>query len=149
LRDGYFGFLKDQGDWKTKFKGKTLKQYTAAVTDFAEFTVRQKVANDLVDAAKKSVSKCIFPKVGGFQKAYAMLNTEPVVISGDELPLEMSSLFGGVGAKSTYEPEKLLEAMSELFDRTNKALSSIVKSFEGAKKNKQDIEGLTADIEAT
>jgi uncharacterized membrane protein YgcG len=149
LHDGYFGFIKDQGDWSSKFAGETLEKYRAAVTDFAEFTVRQKAANSLLDTATRFINRCYFPFVGGFRKATALLTTEKVVITGKELSLEEASLFGGVIAKVEYEPEKLLEAMSDLFDRTNKALASIVAAFRGADENKKDIDGLLAEVDAT
>lgn len=148
LYDGYFGFLKEQSNWGSKFKGRTLTDYTRAVKDFADFTTRQKAANRLVDAAERHVSRTYFPMVGGLRRAQALLTAEPVVISGEELPLEMADLFKGVVSKTSYEPDQLLEAMSALFERTNKALASIVRSFEGAEQNKKDIDGLLPQVEA-
>lgn len=149
LHDGYFGFIKDQGDWSRKFAGKTLEKYRAAVTDFAEFTVRQKAANNLLDTATRFIKRCYFPFVGGFRKATKLLTSEKVVLTGKELSLEEASLFGGVIAKVEYEPEKLLEAMSDLFDRTNKALASIVAAFRWADQNKKDIDWLLAEVDVT
>src|SRR5262249_18573402 len=143
-----FGFIKDQGDWSNKFKGETHEKYKAAVTDFADFTARQKAANNLLDTAKNYVKRCIWPMVGGLRKANAMLTSETVTITGTELSLEESTLFGGVVTKVDYAPEKLLDAMSELFDRTNKALASIVASFRGAEANCQVIDRLLREVDA-
>src|SRR5262249_43134138 len=105
LNDGYMGFLKDQGNWSEKFKGETLKRFKAAATDLAEFTARQNTANRLADEADKHAKRCYWPFVSGYRKAQALLTSEEIVITGKELPLEMSTLFGGLVAKTTYEPD--------------------------------------------
>jgi hypothetical protein len=146
LHEGYFGFLKEQSDWSTKFNGRTLSEYRAAITNFAEFTLRHQAANKLLDAAKKAASSGMWPTTGGSEKAVTILSTEAVVITGAELPLEMATLFGGLFTKTTYSPDDLLNAMSELFDRTNKALAGIVKAFREGEQNKKDLDELLVQI---
>jgi len=147
LSGSYLGFLQQQGDWETRFKNTTLAKYKQAVTDFADFSVRQKRANNLLEEAKKAVARAFFPTVGGFRKAVALLSSEPVEITGKELPLDQATLFGGVVTKTTYQPAKLLDSMEDLFKRTVKALDSIIKAFEGADQDKKDIEGLMKDVD--
>jgi hypothetical protein len=146
LHEGYFGFLKEQSDWSTKFNGRTLNEYRAALSDFAEFTLRHQAANKRLDEARKAASGSTFPRIAGFDKSNALLSTEAVVVTGAELPLEMATLFGGLVKKTTYTPDGLLDAMSDLFDRTNKALAGIVKAFREGNQNKQDLEELLTQI---
>ncbi|MBX3073410.1 hypothetical protein KF913_05775 [Candidatus Obscuribacterales bacterium] len=145
LRD-YRGFLTDQGDWKSRFKGRTLTTFTAACKDFADFSVRRKVANDTLEAAKKAFERNRFPSIKGLTECEELLSKRVITITGDDLPLEEATLFGGLVEKADYEPGALLNAMSELFDKTNKALSGIVKAFEGARQNKTDVEQLDAQV---
>lgn len=145
LRD-YRGFLTDQGDWKSRFKNRTLATFTAACKDFAAFSVRRKVANDTLDAATKAFERNRFPSIKGLNECDELLSTRVITVTGDDLPLEEASLFGGLVEKADYEPGALLNAMSELFDKTNKALSGIVKAFEGARQNKTDVEQLDAQV---
>src|SRR5262249_28584529 len=132
LSTSYLGFLTAQADWSDRFKGKTLLAYKAAVKDFADFSVRQKCANELLDKAKKLL------KQGGIkqlQEGVEILTTRAVTITGDNLPLEQAKLFGGLVVKTEYKPDALLAAMSDLFDKTNQALAGIIAAFDGAKKN--------------
>jgi hypothetical protein len=147
LRD-YRGFLTDQGDWKAKFKNTTLKVFTAACSDFAKFSVRRKKASDVLDEAKKAFARNSFPSVKGLTEAEELLTKRIITVTGDDLPLEEATLFGGLVEKAEYEPGALLNAMSELFDKTNKALSGIVKAFEGARQNKADVEQLDQAVNA-
>lgn len=145
LRD-YRGFLTDQGDWKSRFKNRTLATFTAACKDFADFSVRRKVANDTLEAAKKAFERNRFPSIKGLIECEDLLSKRVITITGDDLPLEEATLFGGLVEKADYEPGALLNAMSELFDKTNKALSGIVKAFEGARQNKADVEQLDEQV---
>ncbi len=147
LKEAYFDFLKDQGtDWKSKFKGKTLVAYTTAVAQFGDLTVRLKVAQSRLEQAQKA-SKCIFPLTKGFDTAVALLSTSEVTVTGDSLPMEMRDLFGSEVSTNKYMPEDLLQEMSELFTGCNAALSGIVKSFDGARQNKDEIEAEVTAIE--
>lgn len=147
LNGSYLGFLNDQGDWQSKFKGKTLASFTRACKDYADFGSRHKKAKELSVAADKAIKSAGWPRIGKLDEALAILTSTPVAVTGEDLPLEHATLFGGLVEKADYTPPQLLAAMEELFDRTNKALAAIVAAFEGAKKNRSDIEGLLAQIE--
>lgn len=147
LNGSYLGFLNDQGDWQSKFKGKTLASFTKACKDYADFGSRHKKAKELSAAADKAIKSAGWPRIGKLDEALAILTSTTVSVTGEDLPLEHATLFGGLVEKADYTPPQLLAAMEELFDRTNKALAGIVAAFEGAKKNRSDIEGLLAQIE--
>ncbi|PSB21033.1 hypothetical protein C7B76_05535, partial [filamentous cyanobacterium CCP2] len=149
LYDRYFGFLRLQTDWSTKFQGRTRTQYEAAITDFTDLTVRLEAANQRLQAAQDAIQRDRFPLIGGFEQAVERLTTEPVIVTGQELPLEMASLFGGIVAQTTYAPEELLAAMAELFDRANGALAEIVQAVEGAEQNRQNLLSCLEEIHQT
>ncbi len=146
LRGSYMGFLTEQSDWKTKFKNRTLQSYTADCKDFAKFSARRKRANDLLTDAKKAFEGNRFPSVKGFNEVDALLDTRALTITGEDLPLEESTLFGGLVESKEYQPAALLEDMSNLFTNTNQALAGIVSAFSGAKKNKVDVEKLDQSV---
>jgi len=146
LRTSYMGFLTEQSDWQGKFKGRTLTTYTAACKDFAKFSVRRKRANELLEEARKAFAGNTFPSVKGFDNVDAILGTRSITVTGDDLPLEEATLFGGLVEKADYTPPTLLDAMSTLFDQTNKALAGIVQAFNGAKQNKLDVEALDEQV---
>ncbi len=148
LRTGYMGFLTEQSDWKTKFKNRTLTTYTAACKDFAAFSARRKVATDTLEAARKAFASNSFPSVKGFDEVEQLLSLRTIEVTGDNLPLEEATLFGGLVEKADYKPGELLDAMSALFERTNKALAGIVSAFNGAKQNKLDVEALDGQVNA-
>ncbi len=146
LRGSYMGFLTEQSDWKSKFKNRTLSTYTAACKDFAAFSARRKVATDTLEAARKAFASNRFPSVKGFAEVEQLLSLRTIEVTGDDLPLEESTLFGGLVEKADYTPGDLLTAMSELFERTNRALAGIVSAFNGAKQNKLDVEALDSAV---
>lgn len=146
LRTSYMGFLTEQSDWKSKFKNRTLTTYTAACKDFAAFSARRKVATDTLEAARKAFASNSFPSVKGFAEVEQLLSLRTIEVTGDSLPLEEATLFGGLVEKADYKPSELLDAMSALFEKTNKALSGIVNAFNGAKQNKLDVEALDKQV---
>ena len=111
LYDNYFSVLRLQNDEPT--------QYQSAVEDFTELTACLEAANQRMKAAQEAKRQGVFPFVIGFRKAIALLTKEPIVIIGQELPLEMVKPFDNSVAQTTYEPEQLLLAMAELFARVN------------------------------
>ena len=148
LQHGYLDFLSDQKGRKSKFKGKTLSDYVAALTAYSDFSVRRQLANELLDKARKATGSSKFPSVAGFNKAVALLTSEPVVVTGEEIALkDITDVFGGTIKKDTYDPASLLSNINNLFNSTNQAMAKIVKSFEGAEQNRKDIEGILAEIE--
>lgn len=146
LYDSYFEFLQVQSSGATKFQGQTLVQYQAAVTDFTEFTVRLEAANQRLKLAQEATNRTLFPQIAPFNRAIALLTTEPVEITGAELPLEMATLFGGMVVKTQYEPEQLLAAMADLFQRTHQALAQIVAALQGVAANQQAIAAFANQI---
>lgn len=81
-------------------------------------------------------------------KGYAVLETEPVKITGELLPIEERDFFKSVVAETTYaKPADLLADMATLFKDTNEGLKSIKQGFEGAEKNRGDIAALTKKVE--
>jgi hypothetical protein len=136
LETGYLGFLKEQGDWSRKFKGTTLARYREAVSDFAEFTARQRAAAGLLEKARQAYSRCFFPFVGGYREAVKLTTSTEVVITGEELPLEMATLFGGLVHRTEYDPDGLIKALDDLFEKTDRALSSILAAFRQAEGNR-------------
>ncbi|MDZ4836363.1 MAG: hypothetical protein SGJ27_21525, partial [Candidatus Melainabacteria bacterium] len=146
LRSSYMGFLTEQSDWKSKFKNRTLTTYTAACKDFAAFSARRKVATDTLDAARKAFASNSFPSVKGFAEVEQLLASRTIEVTGEDLPLEEATLFGGLVEKADYKPGELLDAMSTLFEKTNKALAAIVSAFNGAKQNKLDVEALDTQV---
>jgi hypothetical protein len=139
LYDRYFGFLRSQTDWTTKFQGRTHTQYEAAVTAFTDLTMQLEAANHRLQAAQSEIQRDRFPLIGGFDRAVELLTTEPVEVTEQELPLEMANLFSGIVPKTIYAPEELLAAMSDLFDRSNSALAEIVQSVESTEQNRQTL----------
>lgn len=148
LRTSYMGFLTEQSDWKSKFKNRTLTAYTAACKDFAAFSARRKVATETLEAARKAFASNSFPSVKGFTEVEQLLSLRVIEVTGDNLPLEEATLFGGLVEKADYKPSELLDAMSALFEKTNKALAGIVNAFNGAKQNKLDVEALDTQVNA-
>lgn len=150
MREEYFTFLQAQGtDWSKKFKGKTLTTYTAAVKQFSDLSARMEIAlKRLTEARKGLATKNFVTGVGLVKKGIALLETEPVKVAGNELPFDMVDLFGSVVEEQTHtSPREMVKGMADLFAQANKALASIVKSFRGAKQNRDDITGLVAQIE--
>lgn len=147
LNGSYLGFLKEQSDWQSKFKGKTLTSFTAACKDYADFGSRHKKAKELSVAAEKAIKTAGWPRIAKLDEALAILSTTVVTVTGEDLPLEHATLFGGLVEKADYTPPQLLSAMEDLFNRTNRALAAIVNAFAGAKQNRTDIEGLLTQIE--
>lgn len=149
LRTSYMGFLTEQADWKKKYKNKTLISYTKACKDFSDFSSRRKRANEMLTEAQKAFDGTGFLGTKGYDEVIALLTTRIVTITGQDLPLEEAKLFDGLVEKTDYLPPKLMDAMAELFDRTNKALKKIVDSFKGAQQNKLDVEQLSAEVDTT
>lgn len=150
MRNEYFAFLQAQGtDWSKRFKGKTLTTYTAAAKKFGDLSARMKVALDrLTEARKGLATKNFLTGVALVKKGIAGLETEPVKIAGNALPFDMVDLFGSVVEEQTHAtPRAMLEGMADLFRDSNTALASIVKSFEGARKNRDDITALVGQID--
>ncbi|MGP1383893.1 MAG: hypothetical protein ACTS2F_10065 [Thainema sp.] len=149
LYDQYFGFLKVQSDWADSFKGDTLEQYQAAVTDFSDFTVQLEAANQRLQAAQAARQGNRAPLTAGLVQAHHLLTQEPIVITGQELPLEMAQLFSDVVPKTTYQPEQLLAEMSELFNRTNQTLARIMQAVADTQANLEQIAQQLAAIATT
>ena len=149
LSESYLGFLSEQEDWKERFKDETLVEYKKAIEDFADLSARQHRANEMHDLSQKYYDRTVWPAVGGYLKVKHILKTDDVVITGEDLPLETATLFGGLLEKTSYRPQDLLQAMSELFDSTNKTLHRIVQAVEGAAQNRRDIKELVTLIDDT
>lgn len=147
LSESYLGFLSEQSDWQDRFKGETLEQYKAAIEDFADLSARQHRANEMLDRATKNFENSIWPFTAGLKSARRLLEDDVIVITGDDLPIETATLFGGLLEKTEYRPDQLLEAMSELFDRTNSSLHTIVQAVRGVEENSEDIKSLLSGIE--
>ena len=75
-----------------------------------------------------------------------LLTDQVIVITGEELPLELATAFGGLVKKEEFKPGTVLEDIETLFDVTNKGLAEIKNAFEGADQNKKDIEALEATV---
>lgn len=148
LESGYFGFLTHQAEWQKKFKGTTAAKFKVAVTDFANYSARQLAANRRFEEAEKLANGASFPFAlfGTFSKVHSLLTETEIKITGQELPLEMATLYGGLVEEKTYKPEEVLSEMEQLFDKTNKALAAIKGAFDGAAQNKKDIEVLDANV---
>jgi uncharacterized membrane protein YgcG len=148
LETGYFGFLTHQAAWQEKFKGTTAAKFKVAVTDFANYSARQLAANRRFLEAEKLASGARYPFAlfGTFSKVNLLLTQTSIKITGQELPLEMASLYGGLVEEKEYKPEEVLAEMEQLFDKTNKALAAIKGAFDGAAQNKKDIDVLDASV---
>lgn len=82
-------------------------------------------------------------------KGTALLESDAIKITGEELPIEERDFFKSVMQETNYaKPADLLQDMANLFTATNKALASIKGSFDGAEQNRKDIEQITGKIEA-
>ena len=147
LYDSYFGFLQLQDDWADRFTGTTLKEYQAAVTDFTNFSVRLEAANQRLQAARQVLKTVRFPFTNGLMQATALLTTESVVITGQELPLAIANLFEDLVTKTSYEPQELLAEMAELFDRTDQGLAKILRAFQGLESSQKALQELHPAIE--
>lgn len=150
LESGYFGFLQHQAAWQEKFKGTTAAKFKTAVTDFANYSARQLAANRRFQEAEKLAQGARYPFAlfGTFSKVNALLTQTSIKITGQELPLEMASLYGGLVEEKEYTPAEVLAEMEQLFDKTNKALAAIKGAFDGAAQNKKDIDVLDASVVA-
>ncbi|MBI5172786.1 MAG: hypothetical protein HY986_07850 [Candidatus Melainabacteria bacterium] len=147
IQGNYLDFLSEQGnDWKTKFQGQTLVSYTSAVAAYADLSARISAANELLDQAKKQFAAGNVLSVEGFREAYRLLTSEPVVVTGDSLPLNERSLFSSEVEEDSYSPDALLRNMDDLFQRTNNALSSIMESFGQAQTNSQEVGKISAEV---
>ncbi|MGD9681099.1 MAG: hypothetical protein AB7W16_07945 [Candidatus Obscuribacterales bacterium] len=148
LEKGYFGFLQHQAEWQEKFKGNTAVKFKKAVTDFANYSARQIAANRRFQEAEKlfESSRYPFALFGKLARVRTLLTTQVIVITGEELPLELASLYGGLVTRQEYTPDAVLTEMEKLFDVTNRALAEIKKAFDGAAQNKLDIEALDTAI---
>ena len=110
LSDNYLEFLISTSDWTTKFHGTTRTQYQSAVADFAEFSIRLQAAIQLLTTAKKASSKNIYPLTTGFAKAISLLMDEPIVVTGEALPLEKAKLFTGLIFKRDLSARKFVDS---------------------------------------
>ncbi len=147
IQDSYLDFLSEQGDdWKTKFQGKTLTSYTAAVSDYADLSARISAANDRLSQAEKQFASGNVLTVAGFREAYRILTEEPVVVTGDSLPLNERSLFSSEVQADTYSPAALLENMDRLFQNTSQALSGIMEAFTQAQSNSQEVGKVSGEV---
>lgn len=148
LEKGYFGFLQHQAAWQEKFRGNTAIKFKKAVTDFANYSARQIAANRRFQEAEKlfESSRYPFALFGKLGRVRALLTTQTIVITGEELPLELASLYGGLVTRQEYTPDAVLAEMEKLFDVTNRALAEIKQAFDGAAQNKLDIEALDTAI---
>lgn len=147
IQGNYLDFLSEQGnDWKTKFQGQTLVSYSSAVSAYADLSARISAANERLDQAKKQFAAGNVLSVEGFREACRLLTSEPVVVSGDSLPLNERSLFSSEVEEDSYSPEALLRNMDDLFKRTNQALSSIMESFGQAQTNSQEVGKISAEV---
>ena len=83
-----------------------------------------------------------------FAAVHYKLSNELIVITGDELPLELATAFGGLIVMEEFKPGTVLDEIETLFDVTNKGLATIKDAIEGAEQNKKDIEALDAEMTA-
>ena len=151
LEGHYLDFLKRQGDnWKDKFKGKTLTRYLAAITAYAELSARIKTAGNLLAEAKKLNTMGNIFSTAANEHAFELLTSLDVKIESKALSFEEQGLFGALvdGKNATKKPNELLDDMDGLFRTTNTTMADIMKSFEGAAKNKGEIDALFAEVEA-
>jgi hypothetical protein len=147
----YLDFLKKQGEnWKSKFKGVTLTKYTAAISAYADLSARILTAKKLLEDAKKANDSGNIFSLAGNQRALALLTTSDVTIDKASLPFDQQGLFGAAmdGKSNTKKPSELLDDMDNLFRTTNSTMAAIMAAFEGSDKNKKEIEGLFAEVEA-
>jgi uncharacterized membrane protein YgcG len=151
LERHYLDFLKRQGaNWKDKFKGLTLAKYTEAITDYAILSARIQTAQALIESAKKANDSGNIFSLAGNEHALALLTTSDVTIDSKSLSFEQQGLFGALldGKSNTKKPNELLEDMDNLFRVTNSTMAAIMEAFEGSDKNKKEIDGLFAEVEA-
>jgi uncharacterized membrane protein YgcG len=86
--------------------------------------------------------------LASLQQGYAVLELNSVKVSGKALPIEERSFFDSVVEETTYKtPADLLQDMAALFNASNKALASIKNGFDGARKNRDEIEVLSKQVE--
>lgn len=150
LEKAYWGFLKNQGDqWSSRFKDETLARFKVAVQAYADLSVRINAALTLMSDSEKDIKSAGIFSIGKLKTAAARLTVTPIKITGETLPIEQRSMFGSIVAEATYAPNELLENIAQLFDTANKDCASIKNAMSGAQKNKEDIEGLLASVEAT
>jgi len=146
LRDAYLALLSESGDWQKKFTGSTLARYQAATIDFAEFGVRNDVANGLVTKAESAANGCRFPAVAGFRKAVSLLTVDMVPVTETYTSVQGVPLFEAFTPRLSYHPNELLHSMSDLFERINRELSSIMTAARSALKFKTELHRLTAEV---
>jgi ferredoxin len=152
LRRDYHELLMDRKNWRDMFTpaGLTYPQYEKAVDAYSEFTVRNEIANKLADDAEAAIKACPFWSFGGYKQAIAMLETTPIVVSGEEIRLkDVKDIYGGKFRTTTYQPSSLFDSMKELFDTANTGLEKIFTSFKESDQNKLDIERLFNKLEQT
>lgn len=133
LKTGYLGFLMTEEDWRTKFKGETLRQFEAAVSAFADFSARAKKANEVYNLAKGKIAAANMFASGGLAEGNALLTETVITVDGDSIALENATLFGGLIKKTDYKPKALLDSMEALFATTNTSLANIVRALNEAR----------------
>jgi hypothetical protein len=146
LRDAYVALLSETGDWSDKFAGATLARYKAASIDFADFGVRNDIANGLVVKAEKVADSYLFPSVAGFRKAVSLLTVDMVPVTETYTSVQGVPLFEAFTPRLSYHPGELLHSMEELFARINNELSSIMDAARKSLKHKNELHTLLADI---
>ncbi len=150
LEEYGWAFLKRQGDWEKRFQGITLTRFREVVAGYAELTLGKLALSKRFDEAEKLFSRAhwyTFPFVGGLRRAQALLESEPITVTGDTLSVEQASLFGSLVREQTFTPDELMTKMEKEFATVRDGLKSIMGSFEGAEQNKKDIAGLQSDMD--
>ena len=149
LKDGYWGFLSEQSDWKSRFVDDTLIAFEAALKDYGKFVALQEAAIVRRREIQEALKSARWPGVSKLDEGIALATTVPVPVTGDDIPLDQAKLFEGLVEHEEYLPPELLEGMDDRFTRTNKALAEIVNAFKGARQNRKDIEELLGTITET
>jgi hypothetical protein len=147
LKTGYLGFLMKEEDWQTKFKGTTLKQFSVAVSAFADFSSRAKRANEVLNQAKALIAGAGMFSSGGLAAGVALLTETVIAVDGDAIALENATLFGGLIKKTDYKPKALLDSMESLFASTNTNLAGIVRALNEAREAGTVLDTVQSEID--
>lgn len=148
LNGEYLEFLGRQSNWKQTLKGASYDRYAKALKDFADFSARFLKARDLAVKARGFFDTAPFPYLSAAFRIRSLLVKSTVTVTGDELPIETATLFGGLVEKTDYTPQTLLDSMAALFASTNASLAAIKTSFVEAEKNRGDMDKMIAGVEA-
>lgn len=149
LQDNCFGFLDSNQGWETVLKNRSLAEFKAGLSLYAQFTQAKLALSGRYDQAEAAFKGHKNPfGTGGYDKVIELLTVAEITVTGSELTIEQRTLFGDTVQTTTYQLDALLEAMEALYNNTKSTVLGLKGAFDKSRENRDDIKRLLGEVDA-